>query len=266
MEIRNHLLEEDGIEHRETPNRGGLITPRFLVFHYTSGGNAKSSVEWLCNPDAKASAHLVVARNGRVIQLAPFNIKTWHTGNSHWQGFAGLNSHSIGIEMDNAGILTEVGSTYRSWFQKEYPENEVVYARHKHDHEPSFWHAYTPEQIDRALELALLLVKEYGLKDILGHDDIAPGRKKDPGPAFPLANIRARVMGRSEEQDPMYEVAAQALNIRNGPGVEYETLSTPLAAGTKLALLESTDRWSRVEVQGQNDLEGWVFSKYIRPL
>ncbi len=266
MEIRDHLLDEDGVEQKQTPNRGGLIEPRFLVFHYTSAGSAKSSVEWLCNPDAKASAHLVVARDGRVVQLAPFNVKTWHAGKSHWQGLTGLNSYSIGIEMDNAGILTEVGSTYRSWFQKEYPETEVVYARHKHDIEPSFWHAYTAEQISKALDLAVLLVKQYGLKDILGHDDIAPNRKKDPGPAFPLPNIRARVLGRSEEEDPRYEVAARLLNIRNGPGVEYETISPPLAAGTKVALLESTDRWSRVEVEGENDLEGWVFSKYIRLL
>jgi SH3-like domain-containing protein len=73
-------------------------------------------------------------------------------------------------------------------------------------------------------------------------------------------------LGRSEEQEPSYEVAVQKLNIRNGPGVEYETVSEPLAESTRIDLLESLDRWSKVEVEAENDLEGWVFSKYIRPL
>ncbi len=266
MKVRNHLLAGDNVELRETPNRGGLMEPRFLVFHYTSGKTAGGSVDWLCNPDAKASAHLVVARDGRVIQLAPFNVKTWHAGKSHWAGLSSLNSCSVGIEMDNAGQLTEVGTSYRAWFQKVYPENEVICACHKHGREPSFWHAYTEIQIDRAVQLACLLVGQYGLSDILGHDDIAPGRKKDPGPAFPLENIRARIFGRAEDEEQVYEVIARRLNIRSGPGVEYGIAAGPLAAGAKVRLLESRDRWSKVDIDDGTDLEGWVCSKYIKPL
>ena len=114
MRIRDHLLEGNNIDRRDTPNIGGPIEPRYLVYHFTAGRNAKSAVSWLCNRRAKASAHLVVARDGGITQLAPFNIKNWHAGRSHWNGLEGLNSYSIGIEMDNAGRLTRVGSTYRA--------------------------------------------------------------------------------------------------------------------------------------------------------
>ena len=263
MKIRNHLLEGENIEHKETPNRSGPIDPRYLVFHFTAGRNASSSINWLCNPDAKASAHIVLAQDGSITQLAPFTIKTWHAGQSYWDGLSGLNSYSIGIEMDNAGRLTKVGSTYRAWFQKEYQENQVVQARHQFENELTYWHTYTEKQIDRAIQLAEVLAKEYNLKDILGHDDIAPSRKRDPGPAFPLANIRARILGRREDADDTYEVKADMLNIRSGPGIEYEKVADPLALGTRVSLLEIRERWSKVDVEGCNDIEGWVYNKYI---
>jgi N-acetylmuramoyl-L-alanine amidase len=262
MQIENHKLV--GANQRQTPNGGGVIEPRYLVFHFTSGGSAEGAIDWLCNPDAKASAHIVIAKDGAITQLAPFNIKTWHAGASHWAGLTGLNQYSIGIEMDNAGRLLKIGSAFRSAFGKEYPEEQVLQARHKNEPDMAFWHVYTEEQIGVGLELAGILVRTYGLQDIVGHDDIAPGRKNDPGPAFPLVNIRAKVFGRSEEQDDIYEVVADSLNIRRGPGVEYDTVFSPLLRGTKVALLESTDRWSRVDVEGPNDIEGWVSSKYIQ--
>ncbi len=129
MKIRNHRMQ--GITQVETPNRGGSMEPMYLVFHFTGGRSAASSVEWLCDPRAGASAHLVIGRDGTITQLAPFNVVTWHAGTSHWEGLTGLNSHSIGIEMDNAGRLTKVGTTYRAWFQSEYGEDVVVQAKHK---------------------------------------------------------------------------------------------------------------------------------------
>ena len=175
-----------------------------------------------------------------------------------------MNSYSIGIEMDNAGQLTKVGTTYRSWFQAEYPEEEVLQARHKFEQDLSYWHTYTEIQIEKALELALILMKTYGLKDIVGHDDIAPGRKNDSVPAFPIGNIRARVFGRSDEEDKTCEVTVESVNIRRGPGIEYEPVSSPLLRGTRVVLLESRDRWSKVDVAGPNDTEGWVYNKFLQ--
>lgn len=264
MNLRNHILEGDGIAQKETPNKGGVIEPKYLVLHYTASRSADAAIDWLCNPTAKASAHLVVGRDGSVTQLAPFNVKTWHAGISHWEGLTGLNQYSIGIEMDNAGRLQKAGAKYRAWFGLEYPENEVIQARQKFEQDFSFWHVYTEIQIERALELATILVKTYSLRDILGHEDIAPGRKSDPGPAFPLVNIRAKVFGRSEEEDDLYEVITDSLNIRKGPGGEYEPVSSSLLRGTRVALLERRGRWSRVDVTGSNDLVGWVYNKYLK--
>ncbi|MFC1492026.1 N-acetylmuramoyl-L-alanine amidase, partial [Nitrospinota bacterium] len=83
MEIHNHFLEGKSVDRTETPNRGGEITPRLLIFHFTAGKSAESAIRWLCDPEARASAHLVIGREGRITQLAPFNIKTWHAGKSH---------------------------------------------------------------------------------------------------------------------------------------------------------------------------------------
>jgi N-acetylmuramoyl-L-alanine amidase len=261
MKISKHWLQ--GAERVETPNRSGPIEPRYLIFHFTAGRNARQSIEWLCNPQAQASAHLVLGRDGSITQLAPFNVKTWHAGLSHWEGLTGLNSHSIGVEMDNAGRLSKVGSTYRAWFQAEYPEEEVICAKHKFEADLSFWHTYTAAQVEASTELALTLVRSYGLKDILGHEDIAPGRKSDPGPAFPLANIRSRVYGRLEEEEQIYEVITDGLNIRKGPGIEYEPVASALLRGTRVVLIERRDRWSKVDVTGSNDIEGWVNNKFI---
>lgn len=263
MKIRQHRLSGDNVSYRETPNKGGEINSRYLVFHYTAGRSAQSSVEHLCDPEAKASAHVVLGRDGSITQLAPFNVKTWHAGISQWNGLAGLNSYSIGIEMDNAGPLNKVGNSYVAWFGGDYPEDQVLLARHKHEDRERYWHVYTEAQISKALELAELLVGQYKLEDVLGHEDIARGRKTDPGPAFPLQSIRSRVIGRADDEPPHYRVTASSLNIRSGPGVEYEKVASALLKGTEVVLLEAGDRWSRVEVTGKRDIEGWVNNQWI---
>lgn len=266
LSIRNHLLEGDNLSQRSTPNRGGKFVPQYLVYHYTAGSSAKSSADWLCNPAAKASAHLVLGRAGEIIQLAPFNVVTWHAGVSHWAGLTGMNNFSIGIEMDNAGILRKVGDRYASSFGRFYPDDEVVLARHRHGTVEQAWHAYTEAQIARAFELAELLVGHYGLKEVLGHEDIARGRKSDPGPAFPLASVAARVSGRMDDDFPRYTVTASTLNIRSGPDAAAATVAPALKRGTEVALLEAGERWSRVEVVGKGDIEGWVFNAHLQPV
>lgn len=256
LSIEDDRLVGAGVSFVETSNQGGDLVPRYLVFHYTAGKSAASSINWLTNPESKASAHLVLARDGTITQLAPFNIKMWHAGLSHWDGLSGLNGYSIGIEMDNAGPLKKVGDEYQAWFGTLYAEDQVVYGKHKLDDEPRWWHAYTEIQIQKALELAQLLVRHYDLKDVVGHEDIAPDRKRDPGPAFPLENVRALVLGREEAERERYEVTASTLNIRSGPGVEFPPVSDLLKRGTVVVLLEKRDRWNKVELVKNGDIEG----------
>ena len=233
------------------------------MFHYKAGKSAKSSIDWLTNPESKASAHLVLARDGTITQLAPFNVKTWHAGLSHWDGLSGLNSYSIEIEMDNAGLLKKVGDKYQAWFGTLYTEDEVVLAKHKLDDESRWWHAYTEIQIQKALELAQLLVRHYDLKDVIGHEDIALDRKRDSGSAFPLENVRALVLGREEEEREHYEVMASTLNIRSGPGVEFPPVFDPLKRGTVVVLLEKRGRWNKLELLKKGDIEGWVHNQFL---
>ena len=265
LRIENHRLVGPDVSFRATPNVGGALVPRYLVMHYTAGRSLESSVESLCSikPQGNASAHLVLGRDGRIVQLAPFDVVTWHAGVSHWNGLAGLNRHSIGIEMDNAGLLKRIGAQYVAWFGKPCPDNEVLLADHKHGGGTQPWHAYTEAQIERALELAELLVAHYGLEDVLGHDDIAPQRKADPGPAFPLGAVRSRALGRVDDVPARYRVTATSLNIRQGADARFDTVAPALKRGTELQLLEPGSRWSRVEVVGTTDIEGWVNNSFI---
>ncbi len=268
LTLRNHRLAGEQVRFQATPNLGGALAPRFLVFHYTAGSSAASAIATLCThkPQGNTSAHLVLARDGAITQLAPFDRITWHAGASQWMGVVGLNSASIGIEVDNAGPLSLVGERYVAWFGREVPASEVTLAAHKHGGPVRPWHAYTSLQIERCLELAELLVAHYGLTEVLGHDDIARGRKLDPGPAFPLGSIAARVLGRGGDAPARYRVTATSLNIRKGPDAAFEPAAAPLKRGAVVALLEPGHRWSRVEVDGPTDIEGYVNNLFIEPV
>jgi N-acetylmuramoyl-L-alanine amidase len=268
LKIQNHRLVGDQVTFRQTPNTGGAMQPRYLVMHYTAGRSLESSVESLCTrkPQGNASAHVVLGRDGRIVQLAAFNVVTWHAGISHWNGLTGLNQHAVGIEMDNAGRLHREGDRYVAWFGKSYPGDEVLLAEHRHGGGTQPWHTFSEVQIERALELSDALVAHYGLEDLLGHEDVAPGRKTDPGPAFPLQAVRSRVMGRGEDAPRRLIVTASALNIRGGPGANYDKVAPALRRGTELLLLEPRDRWSLVAVVGITDVEGWVCNDFIEAL
>lgn len=268
LRIENHRLVGEGVTFHPTPNVGGAYQPRFVVLHYTAGRNVDSSVASLCTrkPQGNASAHIVLGRDGRIVQLAPFNAVTWHAGVSQWNGLNGLNHHAIGIEMDNAGLLHREGERFVAWFGKDYPASDVLVAAHRHGGGPQPWHIYTEAQIVRALELCELLVAQYRLEDVLGHEDIARGRKSDPGPAFPLAAVRSRALGRGADVQPRLQVTASKLNIRSGPGAEFPVVAPALKRGAELVLIEPQDRWSFVAVVGATDLEGWVCNDFVARL
>ena len=273
MKVRRHRLHHDDdkpVRFEATPNLGdGRLAPSYLVIHYTAGRDVESSVRWLTNPAAGASAHLVIGRDGQIVQLAPFDRITWHAGASRWRGLEGLNRHAIGIELDNAGALERQAGRWRAWFGADYVEQEVLEATHKHETASRGWHLFSEEQLETTALVARLLVEQYGLKDVIGHDDIAPLRKQDPGPAFPLGSVRGRAMGRQEDGFELFETTT-ALNIRAGPGTGFEKLPrSPLPPATRLKVLASQLGWCSVEAlgpDGSGDLTGWVHGDYIRPL
>ncbi len=268
MNIANHhLVNETGspVPFRATPNIGAEFQPRYLVIHYTGGSSMQSSVEWLCNPSAKASAHVVVGRDGGVVQLAPFNRVTWHAGKSAWEGLTGLNSHSIGIELDNAGrVMARGDGKWVNGLGVVVPNDQVVEGRHKNDGQLAHWHLFSPEQIEAARSIGATLVEHYGLVDVIGHDDVSPGRKHDPGPAFPMETFRSLVMGRADETPDRYRTTTM-LNIRSGAGVGFSPMpGSPLPMGTPVERLRSQADWFFVAVLDGSDLEGWVHSRFLQ--
>lgn len=271
MKILRHRLHKGDGSHYPfvwSPNIGGKVQPEYLVMHYTAGRNAKHAVKWLTNRSSKASAHLVIGRDGSITQLVPFDRIAWHAGKSSWEGRVGLNRFSLGIELDNAGKLIQHGTKWRAWFGDEYDDSEVIEAVHKHENKPSGWHVFTPEQIEVALEVAWLLVNRYDLLDVVGHDDISPRRKVDPGPAFPMESFRSRVLGREEDKAVPFETITN-LNIRTGPGIEHSTLpGSPLPTGTKVEILSTQGDWRLVdvldEIGGVMDLQGWVHGRFLQ--
>lgn len=156
MQIKDNKLV--GVAYQATPNTSGLIKPIYIVMHYDAASNATSAINWMTNKTSQVSAHIHISRDGVVTQLAPFNVKCWHAGVSSWKGVTGLNSYSVGIEMQNTGA-------------QEYTDN----------------------QINAAIEVCKAIVANYPIKEIVGHNDIAPNRKPDPGKQFPWSKFKTLV-------------------------------------------------------------------------
>lgn len=135
-----------------------------LVLHYTGMPDAAGAIARLSDPAAKVSCHYLVAEDGQIVRMVAEDKRAWHAGKSHWRGVDNLNSCSIGIEIVNQGH--EIG--YRP-----FPE----------------------AQIDALIPLVADIVGRYGITrgNVVGHSDIAPARKQDPGELFPwyrLAKLR----------------------------------------------------------------------------
>lgn len=169
-----------------TPNVGGqLKNPRFVVVHYTASTNFKSTCDWLCDKRSRASAHVVIDRTGELAALVPFSRVAWHAGPSSWKGYNGLNNYGIGIELLNAGPLRKANDGFRTIVGNQIVE-DVFEGKHKNNSVAyEFWQKYLEAQLAALDKLIEQLFKDYPtLVEIVGHDDIAPLRKTDPGPAF----------------------------------------------------------------------------------
>ncbi len=201
----NHRFK--GVNYIESPNQGDLFArglPDTIIIHYTASANAESAIHTLCDRERQVSAHVVVGRDGAVTQLLPFNTVGWHAGRSQWRDRTSFNQYSIGIEIDNAGQLWKQDGHYESWFGQTYPAAEVVRGAHRNQNLPGahpqirrpvcYWHRYAQVQLDVVEAICAALIAAYGIRYILGHEEIAPDRKVDPGPAFPLDEMRTRLL------------------------------------------------------------------------
>ena len=138
------------------PKKRKINQVKFLIFHYTGMKSEKAAIKRLTNERTEVSSHYLIKKNGNIINLVPDLYIAWHAGNSRWKKYISLNKNSIGIEITNPG--------------------------HSHGYK-KFPHL----QISSLIKLSKFLIKKYKInkKNILGHSDIAPERKKDPGEKFP---------------------------------------------------------------------------------
>ena len=139
---------------------------KFIVFHYTGMKKEFDSINRLTSTLSKVSSHYFIKNNGQIITLVPDLYIAWHAGVSSWKNYKFLNKHSIGIEISNPG-------------------HEFNYKK------------FSKKQIKSILRLTKFLIKKYKIKsqNILGHSDIAPTRKKDPGEKFPWEYLSSNKIG-----------------------------------------------------------------------
>ncbi len=139
---------------------------KYLIFHYTGMKTEKSAIKRLSNMRSKVSCHYFIKKNGCILNLVPDLYVSWHAGISYWKNFDRINNYSIGIEIHNPG--------------------------HKNG-----YNFFNKRQINSIIYLSLKLAKKYNLKEknFLGHSDIAPGRKKDPGEKFPWEKLSKNKIG-----------------------------------------------------------------------
>jgi N-acetylmuramoyl-L-alanine amidase len=160
--------------------------------HWTGDISDDGAVSWLTNPASKASAHYVIGRTGTIWQLVPTDKQAWHAGVSEWGGQSNCNKFSIGIEMVCAGEVLPSGANFKSvGYGKPVLKTDAVQCEGK------FYQRYTELQLSAVRELILSLIEKLpSIKEIAGHREVSRGRKTDPGPHFPMAQIRSLLDGR----------------------------------------------------------------------
>lgn len=137
------------------PRRGGL-RPDLIVIHYTAMASSAGALSWLCNPQAQVSAHYLIGRKGAVWQMVAESDRAWHAGAGAWNGVDDINSRSIGIEITNTG-------------SEPFPEPQMTALEH----------------------LLAGIMRRWSIPpvNVIGHSDMAPGRKIDPGARFDWARL-----------------------------------------------------------------------------
>ena len=139
---------------------------KFIIFHYTGMKKEKDAINKLISQNSKVSSHYFIKKDGEILSMVPDLYKAWHAGISIWKNYKSLNKYSIGIEIHNPG----------------------------HDNK---YNKFTEKQIHSILKLSKFLIKKYNIKSkfILGHSDISPDRKKDPGEKFPWEFLSKNKIG-----------------------------------------------------------------------
>ena len=207
----HYLVTSDGRRFQEiTPHPNGFEpnkrnpAPKFIIMHFTTGTRMESTINHFKDASSGVSTHLLIGRSGRVVQFLPFDRIAHHSGFSWWEQQSNLNQSSIGIELDNAGLLIRKDDKWQR-HKMIIPDNEVKQDVHWKQFKPNNpanfpgWQTFTKVQLDVALKIVRALTERYpSIQEILGHDDVNLRNRYDPGPLFPLRRFRKALFGREE--------------------------------------------------------------------
>ena len=260
--------------HEKNFDADGTLDPRFVVIHFTTGTNMMSTVHTFLNPENGVSTHLLVGRSGQVIQFVPFDKIAFHCGLSTWEGERFLNRFSIGIEVDNAGYLRKSPSGYTSR-GKLIPEGQYEFRRHWKEQGVRAWQTFTDEQLKVVENIVRALKKKYPtIEEILGHDMVNLINRLDPGPLYPLGELRESILGDPQQNIKAFrttEICPIYVNVGYEPP---KVLPHPdfgeLPINSTVRVREVYDHWSKVRVKQSSksslrEKEGWVLSQSIEP-
>lgn len=246
--------------HGERRERWATSGPDLVLLHYTgmpAGGGVSAgerAIRWLTNPASEVSAHYVVAEDGRITQLVPESRRAWHAGRSSWAGESDINSASIGIEIANPGHWWDLAAT---------PDRDPARPVEVH---PGY-HDFPDVQISAVIELCRDISARHRIRPerVIGHSDVAPGRKRDPGERFPWDRLAEAGLGVTVVPEPISDgqgrdlalgetsapvASMQALFARLGYGIAVDGCFGP----TTRDVVEAFQRhWRRERVDGIAD-------------
>ena len=165
---------------------------KFIVFHYTGMKKERDAICRLTSQKSKVSSHYLIKRNGEILKLVPELYIAWHAGISSWRNKNYLNKNSIGIEISNPGH----NFNYKKFSKK---------------------------QIDSILKLSKYLINKYKIKknSILGHSDISPDRKKDPGEKFPWEYLAKKKVGYWHNIDQKYLLKKRKIKTSSKEKIKF---------------------------------------------
>ena len=212
---------------------------KFIIFHYTGMKKEKDAINKLTSIQSQVSSHYLVKNNGDIVILVPDLYIAWHAGKSTWKNFKSLNKNSIGIEISNPG----------------------------HEHK---YINFSKKQILSILKLSKSLMKNYNIlsKNILGHSDIAPFRKKDPGEKFPWKTLSKFGIGHwhSLSQNILKKYRNEKINSLEEK-IFYKNLNkigyTKNILDKKIFINAFQRRYRQELINGKIDLECLVISESL---
>ncbi|MGC1182389.1 N-acetylmuramoyl-L-alanine amidase [Legionella sp.] len=213
---------------------------RYLVLHYTAL-DFDNSLKTLTDPKREVSAHYLVPEASiegerKVFQLVEDRKRAWHAGVSRWGTRTNINDTSIGIEIVNLGYKDDKGKRY--------------------------WYPYEEYQIETVIALAKKIVDDYKIEpvNVIGHSDIAPGRKQDPGPLFPWKKLFENNIGAWFDEQ---QVAEKIRDIKKAITINFHELQENLKTyGYPIEITGKLDQQTRNVLQAfqmhfrQNDISG----------